>query len=438
MYQAQTNIYPQVIWNTYTKLVQSANLTIEAIDPATDNKQNRYYLGAAYAYRSQAYLDMARMFEYLPCDATKPESPEGNSVLGLTVPIVKENMTEEEARINPRATHEEMMAFLIESLDKAEELITAEARPNKTMPDLACVYGLKARAYMWDEDYAKAAEYAKLAYTTHGAAPLTRDEWLSTTDGFNNLNTPAWMWGMQFVKEDDAVQTAIINWTSWASNEFVQGYSYIEPNVCIDAKLYDQISDNDFRKLSFVAPAGGALSGREVYINKAALAPVTLAPYASLKVRPGQGEMTEYTIACAVAVPLMRVEEMYLIEAEAKAHISASEGKSLIESFMKNYRDSQYVCAANTSEAVVDEIFLQKRIEFFEEGLILFDYKRLNKPVTRFYEGTNWTEAAQFNTTTRPAWMNYVIVMTEGNNNAGVREYNNPDPSQCYAPAGKK
>ncbi len=67
-------------------------------------------------------------------------------------------------------------------------------------------------------------------------------------------------------------------------------------------------------------------------------------------------------------------------------------------------------------------------MEFYGEGIILFDYKRLNKPVVRHYDGSNWVEDKQFNTTTRPAWMNYVIVQTEGNNNSAVKSFNNPNP----------
>ena len=145
--------------------------------------------------------------------------------------------------------------------------------------------------------------------------------------------------------------------------------------------------------------------------------------------------MENFEVGCSVGYPLMRVEEMYLIEAEAAAHNNQGEGRNLLESFMKNYRYNTYSCPAGD---VVDEIFKQKRIEFYGEGIILFDYKRLNKPVVRFYEGTNFGEDRQFNTTTRPAWMNYVIVMTEQMNNKGVLGYNNPDPTGAYPSLGVK
>lgn len=432
--QAMDNIYPQTIWNTYTQLVQTTNLTIGAIDPETELEINRYYLGAAYAFRAHHYLDMARMFEYLPCDATDDENEFGNNVVGLTVPIVTEEIDEAKARNNPRATHAEMLEFILSDLDKAEKYITATARPAKNMPDIACVYGLRARAYMWDQDYANARIWARKAIDTHGAGTVTtREQWLSPTTAFNSLATPSWMWGLQYTAEDPAVLTALINWISWVCNETDFGYASAEPFVLIDAALYNQIKDTDFRKLTFVAPKGSALSGQENWVSTASQG-LGLSPLASLKIKPGQGNMVLNTVACVVGVPLMRVEEMYFIEAEAAAHLNPAEGKTLIENFMTQWRDETYKVSEVSN--IVDEIFLQKRIEFFCEGQILFDYKRLNKPVTRFYKGTNWPDERQFNTTTRPAWMNFVIVQTEQNNNNALVGYNNPNPSDVYVSLG--
>ncbi len=429
-YQGDGYVYCQFIWNFLYGQVLTANNTIGSVDPNTERADLKYFLGAGYAMRAFAYLDLARMYEYLPNDGTSA-SAGGNDVTGLTVPIITEAMTEAEARVNPRRPHAEMSEFILGDLDKAEELIVAQARTSKTMPDLAVVYGLKARLYMWDENYPKAAEYARKAINESGATPTTKDQWLDRATGFNTLSTPSWMMGMQIVKEDDQVQTGIINWTSWMSNETSFGYSSPEPLLMIDPRLYDKMNDTDFRKLSYVAPVGSPLESQVPFINREQLAAsdIELCPYASLKFRPGQGNMDDYNISCAVAVPLMRVEEMYLIEAEATAHTNAAQGKSLLESFMK-YRDTNYTC---TNPDIVDEVFQQKRAEFWGEGLIYFDYKRLNKPVVRGYDGTKFREGTQFNTTTRPAWMNIVIIRSEQNNNRALVGFNNPDPSGVYA-----
>lgn len=50
---------------------------------------------------------------------------------------------------------------------------------------------------------------------------------------------------------------------------------------------------------------------------------------------------------------MMRVEEMYLIEAEATAHYDATTGKSLLQSFMANRDPAYTVPAAND---LIDEI----------------------------------------------------------------------------------
>jgi hypothetical protein len=122
---------------------------------------------------------------------------------------------------------------------------------------------------------------------------------------------------------------------------------------------------------------------------------------------------------------------MYLIEAEAAAHLDDAEGQALINNFMTTYRDPEYNTTA-TGEFLVNEIVLQKRIELWGEGLTFYDVKRLNMSVTRGYAGTNFEEAKRFNTTGRPAWMNICIVTTEKNNNEALVGYENPDPTGCY------
>lgn len=68
---------------------------------------------------------------------------------------------------------------------------------------------------------------------------------------------------------------------------------------------------------------------------------------------------------------------------------------------MSNYRDPQYETDA-TGDDLIEEIIFQKRVEQWGEGLTFFDIKRLNMPVTRGYDGTNYSESVRFNTKGRP------------------------------------
>lgn len=424
----------QWVWNFYNKQVLTCNNLMSSLDLENADAAQKTYYGAGLAFRASTYLDMARMYEFLPNDGTTSVNLNGNDVTGLTVPIVTDKTTEAESRNNPRVPRQEMFDFIMSDLNQAEELVangveTADEYHN--IPDLAVVYGLKARAYMWVEDYPKAAEYARKAIATGKYSPLTREQWLSTTDGFNNSqNGNSWMWCAKAMKEDDCVQSGILNWTAWASNEAQYGYAAAGPFNLISPALYNKMNDRDFRKLSFKAPEGSALAGQEPVLDAAFAA--ELPEYASYKFRPGAGNTQDFNVGSATCLPLMRIEEMYLIEAEAVAHTAPAQGKQLLEDFMKNYRYNTYSCLASDEAGVIDEIFTQKCIELWGEGQTFFDYKRLNKPVIRGYKGTNFQPTAQFNTTTRPAWMNFCIVETEGNNNEAVKEWNNPDPSNCY------
>ena len=436
--QSNNSGRPQYIWNFYWKSIQTTNNLIAAINEESATDAQLGMLGNGLAFRAMYYLDMAQMFEFLPNDVTNGVNPSGNDVTNLTVPIVKEGMTEADARNNPRATREQMAEFILNDLNKAEAYIsTSPFNGNKALPNLACVYGLKARCYMWlagDGTSAQSAEYYTLAKENArkainaGGAPMTKDQCLSTTNGFNTLS--CWMWGSQMVAEDDCVKTGIINWTSWMSNETDFGYASAGAFNMIDARMYNRMSDTDFRKLMWKAPADGALAGKEPWL-KADYAEATPV-YGSLKFRPANGAYKTPNEGAVSAYPLMRVEEMYFIEAEAEAHLTGSE--DLLISFMTTYRDAEYKCPATTKEELIDEIIFQKGVELWGEGHIFFDYKRLNKSVTRGYAGTNHQDASRFNTNGRPAWMNISIVITEENNNQALKGYENPDPTDAYTP----
>ena len=200
----------------------------------------------------------------------------------------------------------------------------------------------------------------------------------------------------------------------------------------IDLNMYNRISDTDFRKLEWVAPEGSPLYGQNSYVS--AEAKEKMPAYAALKFRPNEGNSDASSVGASASVPIMRVEEMYFIEAEAAAHRSAADGKQLVENFMREYRDPEYTCRVSTPEDVVEEIVFQKRVELWGEGQTFFDIKRLDYSVTRGYEGTLFEPLARFNTNGRPAWMNIVVPRSEVSNNGAIEGYNNPNPSDKYTP----
>ena len=99
---------------------------------------------------------------------------------------------------------------------------------------------------------------------------------------------------------------------------------------------------------------------------------------------------------------------------------------------MQEYRYSNYDCTllTMTPEAYINEMMLQKRIEFWGEGILFFDYKRLDRGITRGYSGTNVPAIARFNCEGRSPQWNIVITRGEYQSNKVLESMNNPDPTE--------
>lgn len=418
----------------YYQFIYAAN---EVISIAKDSPDGDIPLGIAKAYRALFYLDLARLYDALPAKAPERQSYESEleAVKGLTVPIVREGATLEELENNPRATREEMFEFIFEDLGEAERLLADYQPESKNMPSLAVVYGLYARAYLWlggfDETYAniptgteaykKAAEYARKAIDASGCSILTEAQWLDPKTGFNTINS-AWMLGMH--QTTDTVLTNLLSWAAHMSLEAVYGYGYgAQPGISVFS--YERMSDTDFRKKSYVT-ADRSYDAAKDYMSLTEEEFQTVAPYASYKFHTNGGEKSNYTVANVVDVPVMRVEEMYLTEAEATAHYDEATARTLLTSFMA-HRDPNYTIPA--SYTLVDEIIFQKRIEFWGEGIIFYDMKRLNMSMHNGDAGSNAPSMAQLSTDGRAPWWNCVIPLSAVQQNIGLSGKNNPDPT---------
>lgn len=441
-------------WNQYYEWIKLANDVIAVggeIDEDTSD-DIRSIVGQAHAYRAMYYLDLARIYEPKPSSLLQPES----RILGLTVPIVTEETTEEQAQNNPRARREKMYQFILSDLDKAEEYL--QKSPNTySAPGLIAVYGLKARTYLelgatykelgeptdWDmtsqEAYSKAAEYSRKAIDKGVHSPLTQSQWEDPTNGFNNgASNNAWIWGLTVSAEN--LSNLIAN-VAHRSSEALYGYGCMY-GLGVNLALYNQIPDEDFRKHSWFDPDSDynyQFAGGSVYQNGYLIHPsgygTEAVKYMSLKFRPADGNVLDYTTGNAADWPLMRIEEMYFIEMEAELNISGlGKAQELLNEFMQNYRYDSYDCTLKTmtAEAYIKELMLQKRIEFWGEGILFFDYKRLNLGITRGYAGTNIPSVATFNTPDRSPQWNVPITRGEYQSNKGIdyNKDNNPDPTE--------
>lgn len=439
----------QYPWTYFYGWIKSCNdvLTMAGPEPSAEHISGA---GIAYAMRAMFYMDLAQMF------AQKSYAFDKNAE---TVPLVLETTAVNELATNPRATNEVMWAQILSDLDKAETYLADYNRTDIYTPNLSVVYGLKARAYLIIEDWPNAEKYAKLAQ--QGYTALTESQYTSRTTGFNTPEgNNSWMFAVRF-KDDDPCILQNDGDSSWGSQMIIEvsasncGYAsnYGSPKR-IDYHLYQTIPATDFRKKCYVDFAidnmnkADATTALSAYSDAPAGLLTTAEATTSkkvggleLKFRPANGEHTNQYAAFTVSVPLMRVEEMILIEAEAAGMQSEARGITLLTNFAKT-RDPEYVYGKHTNDTYggnhatgfQNEVWWQRRVELWGEGFATYDIKRFDKGVIRSYANTNHPAGYRWNYggynvntgNVHPDWMDFCIVGTETDYNAACT--NNPTP----------
>lgn len=439
--------YCAYFWDMYYTWIRLANDVIASMLPAIEDGadedtmvQLKDNLGQAYAYRAWCYLDLARLYE--PKESA--ELPIPSQIVELTVPIVDENTTIEDCKRNPRVTRQEIYKFILEDLKRAEENMDP-ASVTFSRPTLMMVYGLYARTYLElgyertgynKEMFAKASEYARKVIDESGKTPLTQEQWTNPTTGFNSASSNnAWIWGLALSSEN---LNNLLTYTSHMSSEAAWGYAcYAQFGA--NQLLYDAIPESDFRKLSWLGPDkeewtsgkyrfAGTAEDTDAFLNGKGRPAAK--PYVALKFRPAQGECNDFNVGNAIDYCLMRIEEMYFIDIEAQYHLDPAKGVELLKDFMHDYRDKSYsrISAGADLETFKKELLLQKRIEFWGEGVLIYDYKRLDQPIDR--SAANHAGVFKLRTQRRSPQWNIVITRSEFQSNTAIDEsLNNPDPS---------
>ena len=453
-YSMRANSSRQTVpFMTLYKIIKSTNDIIGPLAALEElNADQKGYLGTAYVYRALMYHDIYNM--YLPA---ANEYTDVSKVDGLTGPIIVSSAEEETPYKTARAPKEAMAAFVFADLDKAEALLADYVPATGRYPGLPVVYGLKARMYMAVEDYANAATYARKAIDASGKTPLTAAQWHDPATAFcDAAGNNSWMWYYNISANN---MGNLCNPTGFLAGESDWGYNSLT-QMAIQRWMYDRLNRTDFRKRSFLDP------DRETYgpdyyewADEAGYLkayPFESQPdYKSFKIRCKGGDWETYSIGGAVDWPMMRVEEMYLIEAEAVGMSQGEDaGIALLESFVKT-RDPEYSYAAaeaRFSEGFVknfqEEVLFQKRVEFWGEGVGFFDAKRIRPGVKTWYKGSNVIhESLKYDINEVSPYWNFVIPTSELENNDYIVEedgvatdidgvmttLNNPDPTSSVA-----
>lgn len=335
---------------------------------------------------------------------------------------------------NPRATVGEVWDYIIEELTAAIADLKGATRSAKSYVDQNVAYGLRARAYLAVGKYAEAA--ADAAEAMKGYTPASIAE--VSVPAFCEITDHNWIWGINITQEMVSGNAQYPNSSSWISAFSGDGYAAATQNTpCINTLLYNKIPATDVRKGWWLdenmhSPNWAALTWTDpgdpsVSATGDAIATFKTSdggkddflPYTNIKfgMKSGIGSTINNN-----DWPLMRVEEMILIQAEGLAKSgNEAKAKTVLENFVKTYRDPSYDVNGR-GLSLENEIWFQRRVELWGEGFFMSDAKRMNRPVVRFHGAntTNEPEAFQFNVAADDPYMNMRFPQAETNYNLGI------------------
>lgn len=375
-YGTNNNYMNNMSWYHSYKVIKAANDVVANIDPETTDPQLQLYASQGYANRAFMYFQLVQLFqstykgsESLPC-----------------VPIITDVNANDAAAGIPRATVQEVYDQILSDIDKAIKFLTdcklsvskIADSGTKRFVSLGAAYAIRARVNLVMNNWQAAADDAKMAIQTSGATPYSIAE--ASRPAFWNSDDHNWLWAIYVQDVDRVVTSGIVNFPSHMGSFNDNGYWAVGAFRMINKKLYATISDTDCRKGWWLDEDGTSpnlTAAQQEFLDG-------YEPEAYTQVKFGAYQDMTGTTTNANDIPLIRVEEMYLIQAEATAMAgNAAGGKQILEDFVKTYRDPEYTCSATTAEGVQDAVWQQRRIELWGEGFCYFDLLRLHKGLDR-------------------------------------------------------
>jgi hypothetical protein len=420
---------PYERWAMFYNQIKACNDLLDQIPAGTQNKKLKQYMGIAKTVRAWDYLMLVQA--YAKTYVGHKDDP--------AVPLYISKNEEGYAELtSARQTVETIYNKIEKDLTEAAAALDGFQRSDKTFVNQAVVFGLQARVALIKNNWSEAETLAQKAIdaaAAEGIAPASIADVSKVGQMFYSISENNWMWGMSFLLSNIPSDGEYETWVSQISS--LASYSYTTETGsyrAINSHLWNTISSTDVRKGWWVdenlsSPLIKGLqwsnSGESADLGRACGNLVEFIPYTNVKFGCYNGELGT-THTCA-DFPFMRVEEMYLIKAEAQAQAgNDADATTTLESFVKTYRDPSYSVASAPVQNLVDEIWRQRRIELWGEGFAISDVMRLKKPVVRFLtlegEKGNFPSAWQFNIPAEDDILLNIIPTDEINGNDAISE----------------
>lgn len=344
----------------YYRQIFGANSVIDVLggtNVTPTNAVDKATMGQAKAMRAYGYFYLSQLYA--------PEYGNGSAkILPIYTTAHKDSLN------RPKGTAAQVWDLMVKDLNEAIILLNDFTRTSKDQVDKNIAKGLLAYVLAARGTQADWTQVVTLTQDIMNAFPKTPAAQVvfngsnAATAGFNNVATPSWMWGVDITL---AQGLDLISW--WGQvDQFTYSYAWAGDPKRIDRGLYDAIRTDDIRKNQFPSPTAPSTSFRLQPVNKF---------FAPARTSGGQRQITTDLI-------YMRADEFYLLNAEAKARLGQETlAKTALSTYLADrITDLSYIVPL-TGQALLNEIYLQTRIELWGEGKSYLAMKRNKATVVR-------------------------------------------------------
>ncbi len=342
------------VWRYYYRIVRSSNTVIQNLggnDAVPELPENKFAMGQAKTMRAHSYFYLTQYYQR--------EYNAGEPILPMPLEPINTNL----AKSTAGEVYDQMEKDLTEAIDLLEGFNRdAKNQVNQDVARMMLAYVLGAKG-------GRDAEVATLTQAVIDAGNHTIKPPSTLTNGFNDVSDPSWIWGIDVTPENGL---GLISW--WGQvDAFSFSYAWAGDYKVMDLDLWNAMPANDARRAQFYdVPASSRYLQPFYKFHWSASAAQNL--------QFGSGTNNGLTADYVY----MRIEEAYLLNAEANARAGA-EGPArdnLKAVVSQRVPDASYIDGLS-GQALLDEIYLQTRLELWGEGKSYLAMKRNKATVTR-------------------------------------------------------
>ncbi|WP_342647974.1 RagB/SusD family nutrient uptake outer membrane protein [Mucilaginibacter sp. CSA2-8R] len=385
-------------WSAAYVNLNRINLVLEALPNASSLSaaQKDAYTGELKFLRALYHFDLVKTYAYIPGALVESQNRGGIPLALKAISSSSDALQLQSARNSIAEVYTAIYADLDEAVSKLSNITSSTVvRANKQ-----AAQALYSRVALYNKDYPKAISNASSVLEVRANTLLNANNYIA---GWSQAVNPESVFEIAFLAANEtlgvnlALQTNLTTLSARATNKSRDstdkykaglplkpgsGFGDLVPTSDLLTALGITVANNGAAATSLGAAA-------TTITNRSADVRNLLYEVGSSSRTPIYVECTKYLGKSGFAnvdnVPVIRVSEMYLNRAEAYANASQ---ESLALADVNTIRVARGLPAVTglTGSALINEILLQRRLEFAFEGQRFLDLKRLGrdilKPVT--------------------------------------------------------